>query len=323
MNSSSRAINPDHEILLPSNHGDAMKRDSTSTGAVSLGLGPSTADARVRRSATPPSSCEPCGGTWAQIPDLLRSSSGPLPPPWGDLFAPLGRGTVDELVVIAQIGQSLDGRIATPSGHSHYINGTAGRMHLHRLRALVDAVVVGVGTVVADDPQLTVRMVDGPNPARVVLDPRGRIPAQARVLTEDGSRRLIVTTKAPPTLPSGIETLQLQATNGLFCPAAILQGLAERGFRRILIEGGAATVSRFLAAGCLDRLHVLVAPMIIGAGRSGLALPPIDRIDGALRPPTRVHLIEDEVLFDCDLSARRVRVDAGIAPPQREIAGTR
>jgi diaminohydroxyphosphoribosylaminopyrimidine deaminase / 5-amino-6-(5-phosphoribosylamino)uracil reductase len=285
-----------------------MQRDSTSMQAEAPKLDRSTAEVVAHRSVTKPT----CAEGWARVPDLIRSASEPLPPPWADLFAPLETGSVDELVVIGQIGQSLDGRIATHSGHSHYINGIAGRAHLHRLRALVDAVVVGVGTVVADDPQLTVRLVHGPNPARVVLDPRGRLPEQARVLSEDGSRRVVVTSTPRSTLPAGIEMIVLQAPEGRIAPAAILRGLAERGFRRILIEGGAATVSCFLAAGCLDRLHVLVAPMIIGAGRSGLALPPIDRIDGALRPPTRVHLIDNEVLFDCDLSARRIRLDAAV-----------
>ena len=76
------------------------------------------------------------------------------------------------MIVVGQIGQSLDGRIATPKGHSHYVNGDDGLAHLHRLRALVDAVVVGIGTVLADDPQLTVRRVSGPHPARVVIDPQ-------------------------------------------------------------------------------------------------------------------------------------------------------
>ena len=78
----------------------------------------------------------------------------PLPQPWGELFGPLRTGATDDLVVVGQIGQSLDGRIATESGHSKYINGPAGLDHLHRLRALVDAVVIGVGTALADDPQL-------------------------------------------------------------------------------------------------------------------------------------------------------------------------
>ena len=89
-------------------------------------------------------------------------------------------------------------------------------------------------------------------------------------------------------------------------PAAILTALAARGFRRILIEGGADTVSRFLAAGCLDRLHVVIAPIIIGAGRASVTLPPIKRLEHALRAPMHVHVLGDEVLLDCDLSAQRL-----------------
>ncbi|MEQ9449401.1 MAG: RibD family protein, partial [Rhodospirillaceae bacterium] len=94
--------------------------------------------------------------------------------------------------MIGQVGQSLDGRIATASGHSHYINGKAGRVHLHRLRALVDAVVVGASTVVADDPLLDVRHTEGPNPARVIIDLRGRVGPSAKCFRDDGSRRLVL-----------------------------------------------------------------------------------------------------------------------------------
>jgi riboflavin-specific deaminase-like protein len=209
-------------------------------------------------------------------------------------------------VTVGQIGQSLDGRIATLSGHSHYINGPAGLAHLHRLRALVDTVVVGIGTAIADDPQLTVRRVAGPNPARVVLDPSGRLPAKARLLAADGARRLIVTaTGVQPVVPAGVEIVALPQANAQIAPGAILAALAERGMRRVLIEGGADTVSRFLAAGCLDRLHVVVAPVILGSGRPGLALPPIERADQALRTPVRTHRLDNEILFDCDLSAQR------------------
>jgi len=245
---------------------------------------------------------------WDGIPSAFRSG-GLLPPHWDGLFGPLRNAMVDDLVVIAQMGQSLDGRIATPTGHSHYINGAAGRAHLHRLRALVDAIVVGVATVVADDPQLTVRLVHGPCPARVVLDPSGRAAADARVFATDGARRLIVTAatgRAP--LPAGVEIVNLPLTDGRFAPAAILNAIAERGFRRILVEGGPATISGFLAASCLDRLHILLAPIILGAGPAGLALAPITRIDEALRPAVRIHRIAEEVLFDCDFSARRVPV---------------
>jgi diaminohydroxyphosphoribosylaminopyrimidine deaminase/5-amino-6-(5-phosphoribosylamino)uracil reductase len=254
------------------------------------------------------SSSEPQDRDWDGIPSTFRSG-GLLPPHWDGLFGPLRNGTVDDLVVIAQMGQSLDGRIATPTGHSHYINGAAGRAHLHRLRALVDAVVVGVATVVADDPQLTVRLVHGPCPARVVLDPNGRAAADARVFAADGVRRLIVTAaRNRPPLPAGVEIVNLPLTDGRFAPAAILSAIAERGFRRILVEGGPATISGFLAASCLDRLHILLAPIILGAGPAGLALAPITRIDEALRPAVRIHRIAEEVLFDCDFSARRVPV---------------
>jgi riboflavin-specific deaminase-like protein len=244
---------------------------------------------------------------WAEFAQSFRTLSQPLMAPWGEIFEPLRAGTVDEMVVIGQIGQSLDGRIATATGHSKYINGPAGLDHLHRLRSLVDAVVIGAGTAVADDPQLTVRRVAGPHPARVVIDPNGRLPPSAKVFTKDGVRRLAVTAEgATCSLASEVEVVALPAVGGHIAPPAILAALAERGLRRILIEGGADTVSGFLTAGCLDRLHVVVAPIILGAGRASFILPPIERADQALRLPIRAYQLDDEVLFDCDLSAQRV-----------------
>jgi riboflavin-specific deaminase-like protein len=257
----------------------------------------------------------PAGGTaidsWAEFTGIFRQPGGPLPQPWSELFGPLQTGKIDNIVAIGQIGQSIDGRIATESGHSKYINGPAGLDHLHRLRALVDAVVIGVGTALADDPQLTVRRVAGPQPARVVIDPNGRLPASARVFASDGVRRLLITaagTRCTP--PPGVEILVLPTADGRIAPPAILAALAERGLRRLLIEGGADTVSRFLVAGCLDRLHVIVAPIILGSGRASLILPPIERADQALRMPVHAHQLDDEVLFDCDLSAQRVPIGA-------------
>ena len=254
-----------------------------------------------------PSSKSASSDPWEDFSNVFRRGQQPLPQAWADVFGPLRKGTVDDLVIVGQIGQSLDGRIATESGHSKYINGPAGLVHLHRLRALVDAVVVGVGTAIADDPQLTVRRVAGPQPARVVIDPKGRLGADARMFADDGVRRLLITAQGTRcTPPSGVEIVALPATDGQIAPSAILAALAGCGMRRILIEGGANTVSRFLAAGCLDRLHVMVAPIILGAGGPGLILPPLERADQALRMPIRVHKIEDDVLFDCDLSAQRV-----------------
>jgi riboflavin-specific deaminase-like protein len=250
------------------------------------------------------------GDGWSVVPSAIRDPDAELPSPWDGVFGPLKKvKAADGLIVVGQLGQSLDGRVATETGHSHYINGAAGLAHLHRLRAVVDAVVIGVGTAIADDPELTVRRVSGPNPARVIIDLRGRLPATARALTADGAERIVITGEGErPTLPPGIEIMSLATEHGRIVPAAILSALAERGFRRILIEGGAYTVSGFLAAGCLDRLHIVVAPIILGTGRAGLTLPPIDRVDEALRPAVNTHVLGDEVLFDCDVAAQRAAV---------------
>jgi len=248
-------------------------------------------------------------GAWQKVPSNFRALNGPLPAPWEERFGPLRQGTIDDLVVVGQIGQSIDGRIATVTGHSKYINGPAGLAHLHRLRALVDAVLIGIGTAVADDPLLTVRRCAGPSPARIILDPRGRLPPAAKVLNEDGIRRLVITAEGVrPKLPAGVEIVEIATRNGEIAPAAILAALRERGLARVLIEGGAHTVSRFIAAGCLDRLHVMMAPIMLGAGQTGVTLKPIDRADQALRAPMRAHLIGEEVLLDCDLTAQRVAI---------------
>jgi diaminohydroxyphosphoribosylaminopyrimidine deaminase/5-amino-6-(5-phosphoribosylamino)uracil reductase len=217
------------------------------------------------------------------------------------LYAPLAAGSRHGFA-LGQIGQSLDGRIATATGHSHYINGPAALDHLHRLRALADAVVVGIGTVLADDPQLTVRRVEGRNPARVVIDPNGRLPADARLLAGDGVRVLVLQAGNRPR-PSRIEAVALAARASRLDPQAIRAALAERGLRRLLVEGGARTLSAFLAAGALDRLHVAVAPLIIGSGPTGLDLPPIERLEAARRPAVTIHRLGDDVLFDCALAS--------------------
>jgi diaminohydroxyphosphoribosylaminopyrimidine deaminase / 5-amino-6-(5-phosphoribosylamino)uracil reductase len=226
--------------------------------------------------------------------------------PHAAMLAPLRAADPERPFVIAKLGQSLDGRIATPTGESRWINKDAALDHVHRIRAAVDAVLVGVGTVVADDPLLNVRRMPGRNPARVVIDPTGRMPSNARCLDDaDGCRRVVVRApgvEAPP-LPSGVElvTIPPDAT-GRLDPKATVAALHARGLRTMLIEGGAWTVSAFIDARAVDRLHVLVAPVILGSGKTGLSLKPIDRLTEALRPTTRVFPLADgDVLFDCDL----------------------
>ncbi len=189
-----------------------------------------------------------------------------------DCYSVIRNASPGRPFVVAQLGQSLDGRIATLSGESRWINRDAALDHVHRLRAEVDAVVVGVGTVVADDPQLNVRRCEGRHPARVVIDPQGRMPHAAKCLRDDGARRLIISNDEVLPPSPGVEVIGLGGNGCPIAPHDIVAALFERGFKRLLIEGGAWTISAFIDAGAVDRLHVLVAPMILGSGKTGLDL---------------------------------------------------
>jgi diaminohydroxyphosphoribosylaminopyrimidine deaminase / 5-amino-6-(5-phosphoribosylamino)uracil reductase len=227
----------------------------------------------------------------------IRSAPGPARDP----FEAIDAAPEDRPFVVAQLGQSLDGRIATATGASRGINGTCALDHLHRLRAHVDAVIVGVGTVIADNPMLTVRRVPGRNPTRVFIDPHGRLPDAAQCVRSPCAPRIAIRATASAIWP-GVEEVVIEARDGMIPPAEIMWRLHERGLRKLLVEGGARTISMFIAAGCVDRLHMLVAPIIIGSGVTGLSLPPINGLDGALRPVTHVHHFADgDTLFDCNL----------------------
>jgi riboflavin-specific deaminase-like protein len=207
-------------------------------------------------------------------------------------------------VVIGQVGQSLDGRIATESGHSHYVTGPADIRRVHRLRALVDAVVVGARTIALDNPRLTVREVEGRNPVRVILDPDGRLGPDRHVFSDGAARTLVVRRQRDegpgPSSAGNVLTIPVRENDG-FDPRVVLEMLREVGYRRVLIEGGGITVSRFVQAGVLDRLHVTVAPLLIGSGRPALTLATIQSLDQALRPPCRHFRLGEDILFDLDL----------------------
>ncbi|WP_319799282.1 RibD family protein [Halomonas sp. M20] len=211
-----------------------------------------------------------------------------------------------EPLAIAQLGQSLDGRIATVTGASHYINGLESRIHLHRLRALMDAVMVGAGTVEADNPQLNVRHVSGRHPVRVVLDPRGRLDSACHVFQSSDAPTLHVIGEGASVagvFGSHVERIVLPLGAQGFDPGSVLDMLSARGLERVLIEGGGVTISRFLEAGVLHRLHMLIAPLLIGSGRPGLDLTPIATLDQALRPRCRTFPCGEDTLFDLMLTA--------------------
>lgn len=220
---------------------------------------------------------------------------------YGSVFAPLCMA--QKQFVIGQLGQSVDGRIATVTGDSNYVSCSEALIHLHRLRALCDAVVVGVGTAVADNPQLTVRHVSGRHPARIVIDPYGRMPRDSTLLQDTNARRIVITrTDAHARYPDGVECLQLQPNSkGRLSCAEIRHAL--RDFRCILVEGGAWTLSRFIELKMIDRLHLMIAPLIIGSGPRGLQLPAIDYLAQAIRPDVTWHPLGVDMLADLNLNS--------------------
>src|SRR5262245_3629424 len=167
-----------------------------------------------------------------------------------ELYAPLCSAHPGRPLTLAHLGQSLDGYIATASGDSYYVTGPDNVRHLHRLRALSSAVVVGAGTIARDDPRLTVRHVAGPNPVRVVLDPSARLDVARRVFTDGAAPTIVVHAAgldAPA--PGNAEILRVPVDGGGLNLGVLLERLRERGHACVFVEGGGSTVSRFIEAG--------------------------------------------------------------------------
>jgi len=210
--------------------------------------------------------------------------------------------------LIGQLGQSLDGCVATHGGDSNYVNGREVLVHLHRLRALCDAVIVGAGTAAIDNPQLTTRHVAGAHPVRVLLDPDLRLPQTLRVFSDGHAPTLLVCDASRATeAAKRVDADQvlgvpgLTGADGALHLHALTAALEARGLHVLFVEGGGVTVSRFMAQGCLDRLHLSVAPVIIGAGRPGLQLPRSVAMRDCMRPSGRVFRMGADVLWDLDL----------------------
>lgn len=184
--------------------------------------------------------------------------------------------------VTLKLATSLDARIATASGESQWITGEPARLQGHRLRAGHDAVLVGVETVLADDPELTARLPGRPvdQPLRVVLDSRLRTPPMAKVAQGGG---LILTVVEP--VPVGLAVVeQVEAEDGRPAPAAALAALHRGGIASVLIEGGGQVAASFLRAGLVDRLEWFRAPILLGGeGRPCVAALALSRLSDAPR----------------------------------------
>ncbi|MBS2018719.1 MAG: RibD family protein [Deltaproteobacteria bacterium] len=223
-----------------------------------------------------------------------------------DLYMPLCVGAGRDDLTIAHLAQTLDGRVAIASGESQFITGEEDLAHCHRLRALSDVVVVGRHTVEADDPQLTTRLCTGRSPVRAVIDPARRLADTHRVFRDDaGGTLLFCASGAAGTPPryGGAEVIALDAVDGKLPVQAIVAELRRRGLRRIYVEGGGVTVSRFIEAGALTRLQVTIAPMLFGSGRPAVTLREIRGLSEAVKLRWRHFALGRDVLFDCEVGS--------------------
>ncbi len=250
---------------------------------------------------------EPSDLAWEQLSKAIVPA-GELSPEALELvdrYGPLVEA--GERLVIAQLGQSLDGFIASRTGDACFVTGAEDREHLHRLRALVDAVVVGANTVTVDDPQLTVRTVVGTNPVRVILDPHARIPIGSRLLTDPEAPTLWLVgadAQVPDDVAPHVEIHRMSNPED-FAPRQVLKFLQRRHLGRVLVEGGGVTVSKFLRAGCLDRLFLTTAPMLVGDGVPGIRFEGSDALADALSAPTRRFVFGTDVCSEFNFAATR------------------
>ncbi len=191
--------------------------------------------------------------------------------------------------VVAKWAQTLDGRLATHAGHSQWITSKEARARAHEERARADGILVGIGTVIADDPALTTRLAEGPSPRRFVLDPHGKIPLEARVFEpETGGVTVIVredlkASRRRALAARGAWLMELPPRDELDL-ADVLAGIRAAGIGRLMVEGGPRLLGRLLGQRLADRVLVHMAPKLLldGQGRTLDAVRPVPTMDQAL-----------------------------------------
>jgi 3,4-dihydroxy 2-butanone 4-phosphate synthase/GTP cyclohydrolase II len=192
-------------------------------------------------------------------------------------------------LVTVHYAQTIDGRIASRTGDSRWVSGEGSLRLAHELRAGHDAVLVGIGTVLADDPKLTVRLVPGESPVRVVVDSRLRIPLHANVLDTSAARTIVATTpfaaeeRAEAIRARGAEVLRVKAdADGHVDLRDLLARLRDDGIRSVLVEGGRGMITAAMRDHLVDRLTVCIAPKVIGEGIAAVGDLHIDRLCDAM-----------------------------------------
>ena len=244
------------------------------------------------------------------LPDAMKTTF--------DLYLPILGWQGAQTRVIAHLGQSIDSRIATLSGDSIFVTGEENRKHLHCLRALSDAVIVGAGTVQADNPQLTTRAVAGSNPVRVVIDPLATLSADYGLFNDGQCRTLLIhqssadlsecsSSFGPLILDAHdqpchqVERCQVPGSDEQLLPGDIVSVLKKRGLRRLFVEGGGVTVSQFYNDRVLNRLHIAIAPLLVGEGVPAMQLPDAGNMKSAHRPAHAIYRMGEDILWDFNI----------------------
>jgi riboflavin-specific deaminase-like protein len=215
--------------------------------------------------------------------------------------------------VTVHYAQTLDGRIATRSGHSQWVSGQASLCLAHELRAAHDAVAVGLGTVLADDPRLTVRLAPGTSPTRVVLDSRLRLPLDCNVLRDGAAPTIVATTphadraRIDAVRACGAEVVVLPVGGGGVDLTTLLGCLGARGMRSVLVEGGSKVITSLLRERLVRRLVVCIAPKVLGGGVEAVGDLSIDSLHDALTfEESTFRVLGGDIIFEGSLPARTV-----------------
>ena len=202
-------------------------------------------------------------------------------------------------LVIAQIGQSIDGRIALNNGNSHYINNPKSIIYLHCLRSISDAIIVGSNTIKKDNPLLTTRKIKGTNPKRIIIDGSLSLNNKYKIFN-DGNENIIFTKSNKNIRLNNSTIIRLKEKN--FTKNFIMQ-IKKLKYKNILVEGGSKTISELINNKYIDILQFMIAPILIGSGINSLNLKEISNLNKAIRPKHNFNELENEIIVNLFLNS--------------------
>ena len=200
---------------------------------------------------------------------------------------------------IGQIGQSLDGKIALNNGSSHYINEKESITYLHCLRSISDGVLVGVNTIIKDNPLLTTRKIKGPNPIRLIIDPTLKLTNKYKIFKDD-NKNIIFTNSSKEKKFINTNIVKFPKKN---FTQNIYDYLEKTSLQTILIEGGPTTLSHFIELKLLNYMQFIISPTIIGSGIDSVRLKPISNLKNALRAKNTICKLGKEIIVTLDFNS--------------------